>query len=57
MAPSWQGNVGKNDVLEPYFKWGIYKPGEKGFRVDHAAYRRTIERTRRSPIRKHLFER
>jgi len=41
---SWRGNVGKNDALGPYFKWGIYKPGPGGFRVDHAAYRRTIQR-------------
>jgi hypothetical protein len=46
----WQGNIGKNDIQGPYFKFGIYKPGETGFEVDHAAYRRTIERTRKSPL-------
>ncbi len=45
----WRGNVGKNDSLGPYFKFGIYKPGPGGFQVDHAAYRRTIHRTRKSP--------
>ena len=50
---AWKGNVGKNDILGPYFKWGIYKPGPAGFRVDHAAYRRTIQRTRKSPARTH----
>ncbi len=45
----WRGNVGKNDSLGPYFKFGIYKPGPGGFQVDHAAYRRTIQRTRKSP--------
>jgi heparin lyase len=44
----WQGNIGQNDSLGPYFKFGIYKPGPGGFKVDHAAYRSTIERTRKS---------
>ena len=46
---AWRGNIGKNDILGPYFKFGIYKPGKDGFAVDHAAYRRTIQRTRKSP--------
>lgn len=46
---AWRGNIGKNDILGPYFKFGIYKPGKDGFKVDHATYRRTIERTRKSP--------
>lgn len=45
----WHGNVGKNDTLGPYFKFGIYKPGPSGFKVDHAAYQRTTQRTRKSP--------
>lgn len=45
----WLGHVGQNDSQGPYFKFGIYVPGPGGFKVDHAAYRRTIQRTRRSP--------
>ncbi|HQL75617.1 MAG TPA: heparin lyase I family protein [Phycisphaerae bacterium] len=45
----WRGNIGKNDSPGPYFKFGIYKPGPGGFQVDHAACRRTIQRTRKSP--------
>jgi hypothetical protein len=47
---AWQGNIGKNDILGPYFKFGIYKPGKTGFKVEHAAYCRTIQRTRKSPV-------
>ena len=46
----WRGNVGQNDSQGPYFKFGIYVPGPGGFKVDHAAYRRTFERTRRNPV-------
>jgi len=46
----WKGNVGKNDLHGPYFKFGIYKPGDEGLEVEHAAYRRTIDRTRKSPV-------
>jgi hypothetical protein len=49
----WKGNIGKNDILGPYFKFGIYKPGPDGFKVDHAAYKRTITRTRESSIIPH----
>jgi heparin lyase len=47
---AWKGNIGKNDILGPYFKFGIYKPGKTGFNVDHAAYRRTIQCTRLTPV-------
>ncbi len=33
------------------------KPGSGGFAVDHAGYRRTIERTRKSPVRQHPLKR
>jgi heparin lyase len=49
----WKGNVGKNDLLGPYFKFGIYGAGEGGFQVDHAGCKRTIERTRTSPLVSH----
>ncbi|MCH2205513.1 MAG: polysaccharide lyase [Lentisphaerales bacterium] len=38
----WQGDVGKNDFLGPYFKFGIYKPGSNGFKVDHCGYKRRL---------------
>lgn len=46
-AADWRGNIGQNDAQGPYFKFGIYVPGPGGFKVDHASYRRTTERTRR----------
>lgn len=51
----WKGNIGKNDILGPYFKFGIYKPGPDGFKVDHSGYKRTIERTRKGPAQQHLL--
>ena len=35
----WKGNIGKNDELGPFFKFGIYKPRELGFKVDFKNYR------------------
>ena len=40
----WQGDIGKNDEKGPYFKYGIYKPGDDGFKVDCAGFTQTIER-------------
>jgi hypothetical protein len=40
----WDGDVGKNDIHGPYFKFGIYKPGENGFKVDCREYKQTIDR-------------
>lgn len=39
----WQGDIGKNDTKGPYFKYGIYKPGADGFKVDCAGFEQTIE--------------
>lgn len=39
----WKGNIGKNDIHGPYFKFGIYKPGTKGFKVDCSDYKQSIE--------------
>lgn len=39
----WKGNVGKNDIHGPYFKFGIYKPGTNGFKVDCSDYKQSIE--------------
>jgi heparin lyase len=35
---SWHGQIGKNDRDGPYFKFGIYKPGPDGFKVDQSGY-------------------
>jgi hypothetical protein len=40
----WAGDIGKNDEKGPYFKYGIYKPGAAGFKVDCAGFIQTIER-------------
>jgi len=40
----WKGDIGKNDLHGPYFKFGIYKPGKDGFKVDCKDYVQTIER-------------
>lgn len=40
----WTGDIGKNDEKGPYFKYGIYKPGADGFKVDCAGFIQTIER-------------
>ncbi|MCG8306895.1 MAG: polysaccharide lyase [Cytophagales bacterium] len=40
----WNGDVGKNDLHGPYFKFGIYKPREKGFKVDCRGFDQKIER-------------
>ncbi|TKG96305.1 hypothetical protein EYV94_03345 [Puteibacter caeruleilacunae] len=40
----WKGDVGKNDKHGPYFKFGIYKPGPNGFKVDCSEYKQTIHR-------------
>ncbi|WP_163935034.1 heparin lyase I family protein [Paraferrimonas sp. SM1919] len=50
MVADWQGNIGKNDILGPYFKFGIYKPGRNGIMVEHSNYQRQIARTRKSPV-------
>ena len=47
----WTGPVGKNDYLGPYFKFGIYKPGPDGFRVDHRNYQRTLVEKGNRPYR------
>ncbi|HPR83261.1 MAG TPA: heparin lyase I family protein [Pontiellaceae bacterium] len=39
----WHGDIGKNDELGPYFKYGIYKPGPGGFKVDCAGFSQVIE--------------
>lgn len=39
----WEGDIGKNDKKGPYFKYGIYKPGPGGFRVDCAGFTQTIQ--------------
>ncbi|MEQ9289618.1 MAG: heparin lyase I family protein [Cyclobacteriaceae bacterium] len=36
-------NIGKNDELGPYFKFGIYKPWDDGFKVDCSGFKQTIE--------------
>ncbi|MDO5980030.1 heparin lyase I family protein [Flavivirga spongiicola] len=40
----WKGNIGKNDLHGPYFKYGIYKPGKLGFKVDCKKLIQTINR-------------
>ncbi len=40
----WKGDVGKNDEKGPYFKYGIYKPGTDGFKVDCAGFTQTIRK-------------
>lgn len=39
----WKGDIGKNDEKGPYFKYGIYKPGADGFKVDCAGFSQTIQ--------------
>ncbi|MHC4994821.1 MAG: heparin lyase I family protein [Planctomycetota bacterium] len=54
----WHGHIGKNDLHGPYFKFGIYKPGPDGFKVDQSGYRfEVIEEGnhRRPPFRRHSF--
>jgi hypothetical protein len=38
----WKGDVGKNDEKGPYFKYGIYKPGTDGFKVDCAGFAQQV---------------
>lgn len=40
----YKGDVGKNDLHGPYFKFGIYKPGPAGFKVDCSDFKQTITR-------------
>ncbi len=40
----WSGDVGKNDEKGPYFKYGIYKPGTDGFKVDCAGFTQTMHK-------------
>ena len=42
LVADWKGNIGKNDYLGPYFKMGIYKPGDDGLEVWHKNYKREI---------------
>ncbi len=51
LEADWKGNVGKNDYLGPYFKFGIYKPGENGFNVQHCGYDKKILKKGRRKIR------
>ena len=37
-------NIGKNDELGPYFKYGIYKPFKGGFTVEHCGFTETIKK-------------
>jgi heparin lyase len=37
-------NIGKNDELGPYFKYGIYKPYKAGFTVEHCGFTETIKK-------------
>lgn len=37
-------NIGKNDELGPYFKYGIYKPSKDGFTVEHCGFTETIKK-------------
>jgi heparin lyase len=47
----WNGQIGKNDIHGPYFKFGIYKPGPDGFRVDQSAYQfRVIEKSKHPKV-------
>lgn len=39
----WKGDIGKNDELGPYFKFGIYKPGKDGFKVDCNGFKQEIK--------------
>lgn len=43
LVANWKGDIGKNDEKGPYFKYGIYKPGTDGFKVDCAGFTQTIE--------------
>lgn len=40
----WKGDIGKNDELGPYFKFGIYKPGKAGFKVDCNGFKQSIKK-------------
>ncbi len=44
LVTDWTGHIGKNDEKGPYFKYGIYKPGKGGFKVDCAGFTQTIEK-------------
>lgn len=44
LVANWNGDVGKNDLQGPYFKFGIYKPKENGFKVDTRSFNQTIDR-------------
>ncbi|MFL9829326.1 polysaccharide lyase [Flavobacterium sp. ST-87] len=37
-------DIGKNDELGPYFKYGIYKPFKDGFTVEHSGFKETIQK-------------
>ncbi|KDN55678.1 polysaccharide lyase [Flavobacterium seoulense] len=37
-------DIGKNDELGPYFKYGIYKPFKDGFTVEHSGFTETIQK-------------
>lgn len=37
-------NIGKNDEIGPYFKYGIYKPFKAGFTVEHCGFTETIKK-------------
>jgi len=37
-------NIGKNDELGPYFKYGIYKPAKGGFTVEHSGFTETVKK-------------
>lgn len=45
----WNGHVGKNDINGPYFKFGIYKPGPDGFKVDQSGYEFRVIEKRKHP--------
>ncbi|QZT37611.1 polysaccharide lyase [Halosquirtibacter xylanolyticus] len=42
LESDWKGDVGKNDKFGPFFKFGIYKPKPKGFKVDCKSYEQII---------------
>jgi len=44
LVVDWIGDIGKNDEKGPYFKYGIYKPGTDGFKVDCAGFTQIIEK-------------
>ncbi|MCT4672148.1 MAG: polysaccharide lyase [Prolixibacteraceae bacterium] len=42
LEADWKGDVGKNDIYGPFFKFGIYKPKPNGFKVDCSSYEQVI---------------